>query len=159
MAEQIAAKGIFIVPTLTTSIHTAAGLAGETPPLWERIPEVQGRSFHNCVEAGVKIVLGTDAGSPSIPWTHINQAVELQHQVALGLSAIDSIRTATTNAAELLGLQGKAGVIQPGAYADLVGVVGDPLADVKTLERIDFVMKNGNVIRLPQPATSLVPAR
>lgn len=151
MAEQIAAKGISIVPTLTTSIHTARGIAGPCTPLWRRIPEVQRRSLLNCVEAGVNIVMGTDAGSGSIPWTHVNQAVELQNQVAVGLTPIQSIRSATTVAAALLGLQDQVGEIRPGLRADLVAVAGNPLADVSVLEHIDFVMKDGQIVRNVRP--------
>ncbi len=155
MADQLAKRGIAIVPTLTTSVHTAAGIAGPIPPLWQRIPEVQGRSFKNCVEAGVKIVFGTDAGSGSIPWVYMNQAVEFEHQVALGLSPIQAIRTATTAAADLLGLEGKVGVIKAGAFGDLIGVVGDPLSDVAVLTSVDFVLKDGRIVKIPerQPVT------
>ena len=62
------------------------------------------------------------------------------------MSPIEAIRTATTNAAELLGLTGQIGVIEKGAYADLVAVAGDPLADVTVLERVDWVMKGGRVV-------------
>jgi len=150
MAKQLAQRNIVVVPTLTTSIHIAAGVAGAIPQIWERIPEVQGRSIRNCLEAGVKVVFGTDAGSPSMPWTHVNQAVEFRHQVALGMSPLDSIRTATTGAAALLGLAGQAGVVKPGAHADIIGVIGDPLADVEVLQRVDFVVKAGVITQSPQ---------
>jgi len=152
MAERIAEKGIFIVPTLTTSLNTAAGLAGPVPPIWREIPDVQARSLANCHQAGVKIAFGTDAGSGSIPWTQLNQAVEFRRQVDLGLSPVEAIRSATVVAAELLTMEGKAGLICEGAYADLIALSGDPLNDVTSLETLDFVMKNGEVIRSPNPA-------
>ena len=150
MAEEIAERGIFVVPTLTTSIRTSRGLAGPCPPLWERIPEVQQRSLANCIAAGVKVVMGTDAGSGSIPWTHLNQAVELSYQVEMGLKPIESIRSATITAAALLGLSDEVGVVRTGLSADLVAVVGDPLEDISVLEKIDFVMKTGEVVRGPE---------
>ncbi|MGH9299929.1 MAG: metal-dependent hydrolase family protein [Acidimicrobiales bacterium] len=147
LAEVMAAKGIFAVPTLTTSINTAKGIAGPVPPIWAEIPRVQARSLQNCRAAGVKVAMGTDAGSGSIPWTHVNQVVELQNQVDLGLEPMESIRTATTTAAELLGLREVAGMIRPGFRADIVAVPGDPLSDVGVLSQIDFVMKDGEVFR------------
>jgi imidazolonepropionase-like amidohydrolase len=97
----------------------------------------------------VKIALGTDAGG--FPWTEINQAREFEHEVRLGMSPIEAIRSATTVAADLMGTAGRAGVVEPGSWADLVAVAGDPLKDVSVLSRIDFVMKGGEIIRMPAP--------
>ncbi len=159
MAEQLAKKGIAIVPTLTTSIHAAKGIAGSFPALWDRIPEIQAKSFRNCAAAGVTIAFGTDAGSPTVPWTEVNQAVEFEHQVALGLSPLESIRTATTAAADVLGLKGQAGVVKRGTFADIVGVVGDPLANVEVLQRVDFVLKAGVIARTPLRTPALGSAK
>jgi imidazolonepropionase-like amidohydrolase len=68
------------------------------------------------------------------------------------MTPIEAIRSATTVAAELMGWQGKAGVIEKGSFADIVAVQGDPLKDVSVLSKIDWVMKGGQVFRaLPQP--------
>jgi len=107
--------------------------------LWDVI-----QSLSNCRKAGVKIAFGTDAGG--FPWTELNEAAEFGHEVRLGLTPIEAIRTATVNAAELLGLSGQIGVIEKGAYADLVAVAGDPLADVGVLSKVDWVMKGGKVV-------------
>ena len=64
-----------------------------------------------------------------------------------GMSPLDVIRSITMNAAEMLGWQDRIGAIEPGKLADLVGVAGDPLADISELERVQFVMKEGKVIR------------
>ena len=64
-----------------------------------------------------------------------------------GMPPLDIIRAVTTNAAEMLGLQDRVGAIEPGKFADLVAVAGDPLADITELERVRFVMKDGQVIR------------
>jgi imidazolonepropionase-like amidohydrolase len=71
---------------------------------------------------------------------------------AAGVSAIDVIRAITVNAAEMLGWQDRVGSIEPGKFADLIAVAGDPLADITELERVRFVMKGGEVVRndLPQ---------
>jgi imidazolonepropionase-like amidohydrolase len=108
------------------------------------MPKILSKSFGNARKAGVKIVFGTDAGG--FPWTEINQAAEFGHEVRLGMTPIEAIRTATANAAELLGLSGQIGTIEKGAYADLVAVSGDPLADVAVLSKIDWVMKGGKVV-------------
>ena len=65
----------------------------------------------------------------------------------VGMPPLDIIRAVTTNAAEMLGWQDRIGAVDPGKFADLVAVTGDPLADIGELERVRFVMKNGQVIR------------
>jgi imidazolonepropionase-like amidohydrolase len=64
-----------------------------------------------------------------------------------GMSSLDVIRAVTTNAAEMLGWQDRIGAVDPGKFADLIAVAGDPLADIHELERVRFVMKGGIVIR------------
>jgi len=64
-----------------------------------------------------------------------------------GMRPLDVIRSISTNAAEMLGWQDRIGSIEPGKFADLVGVAGDPVADISELERVQFVMKEGKVIR------------
>jgi imidazolonepropionase-like amidohydrolase len=64
-----------------------------------------------------------------------------------GMPALDVIRAITTNAAEMLGWQDRIGAIEPGKFADLIAVAGDPVADITELERVRFVMKDGEVIR------------
>ena len=66
---------------------------------------------------------------------------------AVGMPPLDIIRAVTTNAAEMLGWQDHVGSVEPGKFADLVAVSGDPLTDVSELERIRFVMKDGQVVR------------
>ncbi len=106
--------------------------------------EVHGPSFQKALKAGVKIVFGTDVGGFS--WSE-PIAQEFPRMVELGMSPRDAIRAATTSAAEMLGLSGQIGVIAPGAYADIVAVAGDPLADIAVLKGIAFVMKDGKVFR------------
>ncbi len=148
MAKIMAAKGIFYCPTLTVSAYVAQPRAQAGAPIWAEMPKIQARSIDNCRKAGVKIVFGTDAGG--FPWTEINQAQEFEHEVRMGMTPIEAIRTATTVAAELLGLTGKVGVVEPGAWADLVAVSGDPLKDVSVLSKIDWVMKDGEVVTGPR---------
>jgi imidazolonepropionase-like amidohydrolase len=101
-------------------------------------------SFPKALHAGVKIVFGTDMGG--IPWSE-PIAQEFSQMVRLGMSPMGAIKSATSRPAEMLEMEGKIGTIAPGAYADIVAVNGDPLSDVKILENVQFVMKNGKVFK------------
>jgi len=101
-------------------------------------------SFRKALKAGVKIAFGTDIGG--IPWSE-PIAQEFPRMVELGMTPMQAIQSATSRAAELLEMKGRLGVIAPGAFADVVAVSGDPLGDVKVLENIGFVMKDGKVYK------------
>jgi imidazolonepropionase-like amidohydrolase len=101
-------------------------------------------SFKKALKAGVKIAFGTDMGG--IPWTE-PIANEFGWMVKLGMSPMDAIKSATTSAANLLEMKGDIGVIAPGAFADLVAVQGDPLANIDALKNVNFVMKDGKVFK------------
>jgi imidazolonepropionase-like amidohydrolase len=105
---------------------------------------LHGPSLQRAMKAGVKIVFGTDVGG--FPWTQ-PIAQEFPHLVEFGMTPMAAVQTATASAAEMLGMSGQLGVVAPGAYADIVAVPGDPLKDVKELERVNFVMKDGKVFR------------
>ncbi len=102
------------------------------------------QSFRKALKAGVKIAFGTDMGG--IPWTE-PIAQEFPRMVEFGMTPMQAIQSSTSRAAELLDMQGKLGVIAPGAYADVVAVSGDPLANIKILEHVGFVMKDGTVFK------------
>jgi imidazolonepropionase-like amidohydrolase len=100
------------------------------------------------LKSGVKFAAGSDMGWYFPGKTRGQASVSrfpVLHQA--GISSLDVIRAVTTNAAEMLGWQDKVGAIEPGKFADLVAVATDPVADVTELERVQFVMKNGEVIR------------
>ena len=97
------------------------------------------------IEAGVKIAFGTDSGA--VP--HGDNAKEFTAMTGLGMSSLDAIRSATVNAADLLGVEDR-GIIAGGRLADMVAVPGNPLDDVSLLEDVRFVMKGGTVFRGPQ---------
>src|SRR5271157_4768694 len=101
-------------------------------------------SFRKALKAGVKIAFGTDIGG--MPWTE-PIAQEFPRMVEFGMTPMQAIQSATSRAAELLEMKGRLGVIAPGAYADVVAVAGDPLANVKILENVGFVMKDGKVFK------------
>jgi imidazolonepropionase-like amidohydrolase len=92
----------------------------------------------------VKIAFGTDMGG--IPWTE-PIANEFGVMVKFGMSPMDAIKSATSSAANLLEMKGDIGVIAPGAFADIIAVQGDPLANIDALKNAMFVMKDGNVFR------------
>jgi len=104
--------------------------------------ELHATSFKKAMKAGVKIVFGTDIGG--IPWTE-PIAQEFSRMVELGMTPMEAIKSATSRAAEMLEAQGQIGAVAPGAYADIIAVNGDPLKDIKVLERVQFVMKDGKV--------------
>ncbi|HEV7522914.1 MAG TPA: amidohydrolase family protein [Candidatus Angelobacter sp.] len=101
-------------------------------------------SFKKALKAGVKIAFGTDMGG--IPWTE-PIANEFGLMVKFGMSPMDAIKSATSTAANLLEMKGDIGVIAPGAFADVVAVQGDPLANVEALKNVKFVLKDGSVFK------------
>jgi imidazolonepropionase-like amidohydrolase len=106
--------------------------------------EVHGPSFRRALKAGVKIAFGTDVGGFS--WSE-PMAQEFPLMVQFGMTPMQAIQAATSRAAEMLGMKGQLGAIAPGAYADIVAVKGDPLKDVRVLEQVGFVMKDGKVFK------------
>jgi imidazolonepropionase-like amidohydrolase len=100
------------------------------------------------LKSGVKFAAGTDMCWYYPGKTRGESSVTvLLNLRAAGVPALDVIRAITVNAAEMLGWQDKIGAIDPGKFADLVAVTGDPVADVTELERVRFVMKNGEVVK------------
>jgi imidazolonepropionase-like amidohydrolase len=93
--------------------------------------------------SGVKVAFGTDAAV----YPHGLNAHEFNVMVKLGLTPLQSIQAATVNSADLLGWPDKIGTVEPGKWADIIAVDGDPLQDVTTLERVKFVMKGGEVVK------------
>jgi len=100
------------------------------------------RNIARAFNAGVKVAFGTDAAV----YPHGLNAREFAVMVKLGLTPMQSIQAATVNAADLLGWSDRVGSIEPGRFADIIAVSGDPTSDVTTLERVNFVMKAGQVV-------------
>jgi imidazolonepropionase-like amidohydrolase len=141
---QMLKQGTWYVPTLAvyyTDWAAANTPGGQRDRLRASVHEV---SFRKAMKAGVKIVFGTDMGG--IPWTE-PIAQEFSRMVEFGMPPMDAIRAATSRAAVMLDMEGKIGVVSPGAFADIVAVSGDPLSNIKTLESVQFVMKDGQVFR------------
>ena len=141
---QMLRQGTWYVPTLAVYYKD---LDPPDTPSGQRDRQriaVHGVSFTRALHAGVKMAFGTDVGG--FPW-HEPIAQEFTREVEFGMTPMQAIQSATTKAAELLGMRGQIGVIAPGAYADLMAVNGDPLVDVAALGKVVFVMKNGKVYK------------
>ena len=102
------------------------------------------KNLREAYAAGVKIAFGTDTFGMS---AHGENAQEFALMVAAGMPAMEAIKAATWNAADLIGDTADIGSVQPGRYADIIAVDGDPLKDVKVLEKVAFVMKGGAVVK------------
>jgi len=136
-------RGTYLVPT--AYLLGTFEFESLPPPIAakarEVIPMAQ-ESHRRAVRAGVKIAFGTDAAVAA----HGENARELSVYVGYGMRPLEAIRTATLNAADLLGVSDR-GVLAPGKLADLIAVRGNPLEDVRVLERVVWVMKAGEVVR------------
>ena len=140
--------GTYLVPTLYLGdwMMENAEQTHMPPPLLAKAHDVIPAARKNIAHAfasGVKVAFGTDAAV----YPHGLNAHEFAVMVKLGLTPLQAIQAATVNAADLLGWSGKVGTLEPGAWADIVAVEGDPVKDVTTLERVKFVMKGGEVVR------------
>ena len=139
-------KGIWYVPTMFVGEYVAHGRAQAGAPVWEQMVNINGETFKRAMQDGIKIAFGTDVGG--FDWA-INPAKEFEVRVKWGQSTIDAIRSASIDAATLLDMQGKIGSLEPGKLADIIAVPGDPLSDITVLEKVNFVMKDGAVVKKP----------
>ena len=145
--------GTYYVPTILAG-KTVAEMAKKPGALHPSVrekaakigPLIQG-AFARAYKAGVKIAFGTDSGVSA----HGENAREFGYMVEAGMPAMEAILSATRNAADLLGATDNVGSIQPGRFADVVAVAGDPLTDISELQRVTFVMKGGRVYKGASP--------
>ncbi|HUI78376.1 MAG TPA: amidohydrolase family protein [Bryobacteraceae bacterium] len=144
-------RGTFLVPTLATRIGLKES---KFPPLVEvkaqRAMSEQDNMVRRALRLGVKIALGTDAGV----YPHGDNAVEFVLMAADGMTPIESLKAGTSSAAELLGLKDQIGALKPGMAADIVAVPGNPVADIKVVQSVFFVMKGGTVYRNERSSAS-----
>lgn len=145
-------KGTYLVPTLylgdwmrenADKIGLPAMFAGKM----KTVTAVMRQNSKKAFESGVKIAFGTDAAV----YPHGLNAREFAVYVALGMTPVQAIQTATVNAADLLGWSDRIGTIETGKFADIVAVNGDPSKDVTLLQSPVFVMKGGVVYKQPHP--------
>jgi imidazolonepropionase-like amidohydrolase len=125
------------------------GRKGNLPPDFlehdQELGELHRQNFRKAVKAGVKLSFGTDAGVCD----YGTAGKQFAFMVKYGMTPMQAIQAATSSAAELLGRSNEMGSIKPGKYADLIAVSGDPLQNVKLLENVQFVMKDGKIYEQP----------
>ena len=144
-------RGTYLVPTVFLEDWLFANYQhlGFTQSMTDKMNTVLPVAKQNLAHAfkeGVKVAFGTDAAV----YPHGMNAGEFGVMVKMGLPPLVAIQAATVNAADLLGWTDRVGTLEPGKFADIVAVDGDPVADVTTLEHIRFVMKGGEVIKNQQ---------
>lgn len=145
----------FLVPTLSAiqsgcEMGKQGGMPDYALQKSAALGEEQKKTFRKAVKAGVRIAMGTDAGTPFNP--HGRNAQELRRMVEFGMTPMQAIEAATASAASLLGLEQEVGTIEAGKQADLILVNGDPLDDIALLEepsRIEYVIQGGKIVKGP----------
>ena len=138
--------GTYLVPT--AYLIDWVQQYGHLPPLYQQkmkdVSAVEKQNAIKAIKAGVKVALGTDAAV----YPHGLNAHEVDVYVnQFGMSPLQGIQTGTINAADLMGWTDRAGTIEPGKWADIIAIDGDPLKDVKILQHVNFVMKSGIVYK------------
>lgn len=146
--ELMAAHGTYLVADIYCGdwIEEEGTRAGWSPNSLRKNRETtdaQREGFEKCVKAGVMIAYGTDSGV----YPHRDVGRQFAYMVRHGMTPMQAIRSATIVSAELLRARDDLGSIEPGKFADLVAVAGDPLDDVSVLEDVAFVMKGGDVLK------------
>jgi imidazolonepropionase-like amidohydrolase len=141
--------GVWYVPTIIAgkSVADSAKKPGYYPPVIAGKamaigPVIQG-TFARAYKAGVKIAFGTDAGV----YAHGKNWMEFIYMTEAGMPALEAIKCATVNASELLGISDKAGTLEPGKWADIIAVEGDPTKDIHAMGQVRFAMKEGVVYK------------
>jgi imidazolonepropionase-like amidohydrolase len=141
-------RGTYLVPTvyLEDWLIENVNALGLTPNMIEKakmvLPIAQ-QNLSHAFKSGVKVALGTDAAV----YPHGLNAHEFGKMVDMGLPPLTAIQAGTVNAADLLGWSDRVGTLEPGKFADIVAVEGDPVANVHLLENVSFVMKGGAVVK------------
>jgi imidazolonepropionase-like amidohydrolase len=146
--ELMAAAGTFLVADVYFGdwIEEEGRRAGWSPDVLRKnleTTDAQREGFAKAVKAGVRLAYGTDSGGYPHAWVGKQFAYQVRH----GQTPMQAIRSATWDAAELMGWRDRVGKVAPGCFADLVAVPGDPTEDVALLESVPFVMKGGEVVK------------
>jgi len=139
------AKQIYAVPTFAIMEYFGDHPQSGTGARSKALLEFHAVQFKRQLAAGVPFAVGSDVG----PFPHGTQARELELMVEYGMPAADVLKADMLNGARLLGWAGEIGELKAGLYADVVAAPGNPLEDISTLAKVDFVMKGGVVYRRP----------
>jgi imidazolonepropionase-like amidohydrolase len=145
-------NGTYLVPTLFLGEYMLAHLEQSDVPEYSKqkmrdVAAAMQKNVKKAFDAGVKVAFGTDAAV----YPHGLNAGEFHVYVKLGMTPLAAIQTATVNASDLLGPKYLVGTLEPGKFADVIAVDGDPTKDVTILERVKFVMKGGAVYKNDYP--------
>lgn len=142
-------RGTYLVPTITAG--KAVGAFAKKPNYYPDVvvpkalaigPKIQG-TFAKAYKYGVKIAFGTDAGV----YEHGENWKEFIYMNEVGMSFMEILKTATVNAADLLGQSDKLGTLETGKFADIIAVDGNPEKDINVMGKVVFVMKDGKVYK------------
>ena len=137
-------KQIFAVPTFTIFEYFADHAATPARAAYEhQMLDLKLQDFRKQIAAGVPMAVGSDVG----PFPHGTQAREFVLMVKYGMSPLAVLQADLLNGAKLLGWDGQIGVLEPGYFADIVAASGDPLEDIRALEKVSFVMKSGVIYK------------
>jgi imidazolonepropionase-like amidohydrolase len=142
--EMMRDKGIFLVATVGVIANQMERASPEQRQRMAGFVEGVQQEIRMALDLHVRMASGFDASGASV---HGKNADELVALVKFGVPVIDAIRAATMNAADLMSWQSDVGAIEPGKFADLIAVDGDPLSDIAVLKQVKFVMKGGKVVR------------
>jgi imidazolonepropionase-like amidohydrolase len=137
-------KNVFWCPTIYVNEFVAAGRAKNGNTMHQSFIESEPAMFKKAMQYGVKIAYGTDIGG--YDWSE-PQAKDFEFFIQYGMPPLQAIQTATINGAELLDQTGLVGEIIPGAFADIIAVKEDPLTNIKSLQQVKWVMKDGVVYK------------
>jgi imidazolonepropionase-like amidohydrolase len=144
LMDRMVRQGTYWCPTIYVGVYVAEGRAAAGAPIWLSMRDLEAKAFGVALRKGVKIAYGTDVGGYA--WTE-NQAKEFAYMVRYGMTPMQAIQSATINSADLLEHSADFGAVEPGQFADIIAVSGDPLRDITELERVRFVMKGGQIFR------------
>ncbi len=139
-------KHVYWCPTIFICDYMAEGREKDGNPMDKLFMQTFPALFKKALDAGVTIVYGTDIGGYN--WDQ-PQAKDFEYMVKWGMTGAQAIQTATVTGAKLLDMEGKIGVLQAGAFADIIAVQGNPLQNITLLQQVKWVMKNGVVYPRP----------
>ena len=144
--REMKARGTYLVPT--AYLIDWMQQYGQLPPFYAQkmkdVSAVEKANIKKAIAAGVKIALGTDAAV----FPHGLNAHELDVYVnQFGMAPLAALQSGTINAADLMGWSDRTGSLEPGKWADIIAVAGDPMKDVTLLQNVAFVMKSGTVYK------------